>query len=309
MKNLLLKAMIITVAVFYSTATLFANHNDGVYRLRVGKNFPFTLSVNGDATRELRNEYVLNLPAGVHRIKVRIPPPASAPWMPYRTVYKGKIVVKPNTETVAFIDMANNLRIFQERSLMPAPPPPPSPAQHGGHGHHNNNSHHQHNNSHNNNNYNPYSDDNGYNNSNNNSNPYTNNNNNPYNNNDTPYTNNNNSNPYNNNDTYQPPRTAPTTPNTAPSATAMSADKFQALKDLLRDKAFDNDRIAIAQQAIAQTPISCEQLRQLIATLSFEQSRVDLAKYARKYVIDPQNFQVIYSEFKFSNSIQELSKL
>ena len=40
MKNLLLKAMIITVAVFYSTATLFANHNDGVYRLRVGKNFP-----------------------------------------------------------------------------------------------------------------------------------------------------------------------------------------------------------------------------------------------------------------------------
>lgn len=295
MKNHFLNFLILAIAVFWGTAMLAVAHDNhgGLYRLRVGKNYLFTISVDGNATRELRNEHLLHLSPGVHRIKVRIPPPASAPWMPYQTVYKGKIIVKPHTETIAFVDMNNNLRIFQEKSLVP--PPANQPNQHNGHhghgeGHHGHGNHDSHHNEHATNqpnssaNYNPYNSPNG---------GYGNDNDEVY------------SMPNN----QASPNVTPATPAPPASVAAMPSANFQALKDLLRSKSFDDERIAIAQQAIGQTPITCAQLRELITTLSFEQSRLDLAKYAHKHLVDVQNFQVIYSEFRFNSSIQELTKL
>lgn len=111
-------------------------------------------------------------------------------------------------------------------------------------------------------------------------------------------------NPYNNGQ-YQP-QPAPPTPAPAPQLPAMSSQQFEQLKQVIRDKAFDDERLGIAKQAVSTNRISSDQVRDLLNIFSFEASRLDIAKFAYGYCADPQNYQVVYSGFKFNSSTNEL---
>lgn len=290
LKNHLPQAFFLFLTFLLGTVTLMATPNGtGTYRLRAGKNHAFSLVIDGQRIPELRREHVLQLTPGIHRIKVRIPPPSYMPWADYRTIYRGRIEVKPNTEILAYINRHGNLIIYKELAMQPTMPPrgqhspPPSDNPYHNYNNNNDNNNHHHHGGHDNP-YGPnYSDDDAY---------YG-------------------QFPSDDDEDDSPRPNAPTQQHTTPkpAPAAMPADKLTELKSILRGKAFDDERLAIAKQAVSvQQPLLSEQLRELLTTFSFEQTRLDFAQYARPFVSDRENFQVIYSEFKFSSSIKALTQ-
>ena len=87
---------------------------------------------------------------------------------------------------------------------------------------------------------------------------------------------------------------------------AMSASDFTQLKNLIRSKHFDSTRQEIAQQALRQNYLNSGQVSELISLMTFESTKLDLAKFAYSKTIDKQNYHLTYSAFSFESSINEL---
>jgi len=86
----------------------------------------------------------------------------------------------------------------------------------------------------------------------------------------------------------------------------MSYGKFSNLKRIIAMQAFDSSRLKIARQAIQHNGISSDQLFELMMLLSFESSKLKLAKFAYPFVLDKENFFVVNNAFSFSSSINSL---
>ena len=78
------------------------------------------------------------------------------------------------------------------------------------------------------------------------------------------------------------------------------------LTQALRQRNFDDERLRIAKQALSQTSVRANDLAELMKTLTYDKSRIELAKFAYDHVADPQNFYRVYDAFQFSSSAREL---
>ena len=75
----------------------------------------------------------------------------------------------------------------------------------------------------------------------------------------------------------------------------------------MEDRPFDRDKQMIARQAILANGISSKQVLQLLDLVTFESSKLQLAKFAYKFVDDPENYFLVNDGFTFSSSIRELN--
>ncbi|TVT40101.1 DUF4476 domain-containing protein [Hymenobacter setariae] len=89
-----------------------------------------------------------------------------------------------------------------------------------------------------------------------------------------------------------------------PLAPAEVADLTQAL----RNRSFDDARLPIVKQALAQSAVRADELAQLISTLSFDKSRIELAEYGYAHLSDPQNFYRVYDVLRYPTSIREVQQ-
>ncbi|MCC2545794.1 DUF4476 domain-containing protein [Hymenobacter sp. BT175] len=94
----------------------------------------------------------------------------------------------------------------------------------------------------------------------------------------------------------------------AESYRVMAPQDVDALLRTINNTPFDDTRLSIARQALSQTAIRTDDLRRLLTSFSFENKRVELAKYAYQHVADQQNFYRIYDVFSFQSSIQEIQR-
>ena len=83
----------------------------------------------------------------------------------------------------------------------------------------------------------------------------------------------------------------------APPNYGMGINKFMGLKQAISMQAFDSRRLKIARQAIRYNGISSDQLLQLMMLLSFESSKLKLAKFAYPFVVDKENFFMVNNAF------------
>ncbi|MBG8554484.1 DUF4476 domain-containing protein [Hymenobacter guriensis] len=90
--------------------------------------------------------------------------------------------------------------------------------------------------------------------------------------------------------------------------TLMNAADVDALLRVLKTKAFDKDKLPIAQEALAQSAIRTEELKRLLRGFDFESQRLEMAKYAYDHVADPQNFYQVYELFNFDSNVKELQQ-
>ncbi|PJJ48399.1 DUF4476 domain-containing protein [Hymenobacter chitinivorans] len=79
-----------------------------------------------------------------------------------------------------------------------------------------------------------------------------------------------------------------------------------ALVNSVRSKSFDSSRLNVAKQALEQSAIQADDLKRLLGTLDFENSKVELAKFAYPHVTDQQNFYRVYDSFQYESSIKEV---
>ncbi len=89
-----------------------------------------------------------------------------------------------------------------------------------------------------------------------------------------------------------------------PLAPAEVTDLTQAL----RSRSFDDARLPIVKQALAQSAVRADELAQLISTLSFDKSRIELAEYGYAHLSDPQNFYRVYDVLRYPSSIREVQQ-
>ncbi len=95
---------------------------------------------------------------------------------------------------------------------------------------------------------------------------------------------------------------------TLPAPQCMYDADFNALLSTIDQQSFESTRMTISKQAIRQHgAISTSQVAALINLMSFESSKLELAKYAYTYTTDRHNYFRIFDAFSFDSSVRELS--
>jgi hypothetical protein len=87
---------------------------------------------------------------------------------------------------------------------------------------------------------------------------------------------------------------------------AMDKTAFQQLKQSIDNEAFENTKLKVAKQFIATNYFTTAQVKELVLLFSFENNRLDIAKYAYDYTIDKGNYFLVNDAFSFSNSKEAL---
>jgi hypothetical protein len=83
---------------------------------------------------------------------------------------------------------------------------------------------------------------------------------------------------------------------------------FADLKYMVNKTPFDDTKVTIAKQAIAasNSGVKSKQVCDLLEMMTFESSRLDLAKFAYGYTVDKEKFFLVNKAFVFGSSIDEL---
>ncbi len=83
---------------------------------------------------------------------------------------------------------------------------------------------------------------------------------------------------------------------------------YQQARKTIAEKSFDDTRLTLARQVVKSHCLSAVMIRDLMSIFSFEDSRLQLAKYAVDYCYDPENYFVVNDSFTFESSIDELNE-
>lgn len=87
----------------------------------------------------------------------------------------------------------------------------------------------------------------------------------------------------------------------------MSPGEFNAAKQTVKNEGFDETRLDIAKQIAGSNCLNTGQIIALCQELSFEQSKLDFAKFAFDHCLDPRNYFKVSNIFSFSSSKQDLN--
>ncbi len=82
---------------------------------------------------------------------------------------------------------------------------------------------------------------------------------------------------------------------------------FGGLMNTLRNMNFESSRMAVARNAIMSNNFTSRQVADMMGLMTFDSSRLELAKLAYGKTIDRENYWVVYDLFAFESSIVELN--
>ena len=88
----------------------------------------------------------------------------------------------------------------------------------------------------------------------------------------------------------------------------MNSRVFEQFKQVTRNESFDNTRLVTAKQTIAANYLSSAQVKEIVELFSFENSKLDIAKYSYKYTVDKNNYFILNDAFAYSSSKEELAR-
>lgn len=87
-----------------------------------------------------------------------------------------------------------------------------------------------------------------------------------------------------------------------------SYSEFNELIYQLRSANFESDKLIIAKQAVRGHAYSADQIGNIMMEFGYESSRLEFAKFAYGFCLDPENYYQVNSAFQFSSSIDELDQ-
>jgi hypothetical protein len=88
----------------------------------------------------------------------------------------------------------------------------------------------------------------------------------------------------------------------------MGAIDFADAKKSIADKSFEETKLTLARQVAGSNCLSAEQIRTIMALFSFEESRLEFAKYCYSNCYDKKNYYKINDAFSFEASTEELNE-
>lgn len=87
----------------------------------------------------------------------------------------------------------------------------------------------------------------------------------------------------------------------------MLEQDFNDLKSTIASKSFEETKMTIAKQVLLDHCLLASQVKQLINLFTFEESKLEFAKYAYDYTYDRGNYFKVNDCFTFESSIEELN--
>lgn len=87
----------------------------------------------------------------------------------------------------------------------------------------------------------------------------------------------------------------------------MTAGNFNAALATIKKQSFEDTRLKTAKQVITANCLNVDQIMQIANTFNFEDNKLEFAKYAYDYCIEPRNYFKLNGIFSFSSNVDELS--
>ena len=84
--------------------------------------------------------------------------------------------------------------------------------------------------------------------------------------------------------------------------------EFQSVKGSISSKPFEDNKVQIAKQFLGANCVSAAQVRELMGMFTYEESKLDIAKFAYGRCVDPNNYYKVNDGFTFSSSIDDLNE-
>lgn len=88
----------------------------------------------------------------------------------------------------------------------------------------------------------------------------------------------------------------------------ISRESFAQALRTLRQETFDQTRLEIAKTIARQNCLLAQDVREMMLVFTFEDARLDLAKFAYDYTHDLANYFVVSEAFEFSSSKEDLMR-
>jgi len=88
----------------------------------------------------------------------------------------------------------------------------------------------------------------------------------------------------------------------------MNAQSFERFKMSLKNESFDETRSTIAKQVISTNWFTTVQVKEVLGFFPFENSKLDIAKYAFKFTVNRGDYFMLADEFSFSSNKEELMR-
>lgn len=92
-----------------------------------------------------------------------------------------------------------------------------------------------------------------------------------------------------------------------PCATPMLQRDFEDARTIIAKQGFDDTRLNTAKQVMAENCLNVSQIIALCKLFSFEDTKLEFAKFAYIYCSEPRNYFKVSSVFNFDSSKQELN--
>jgi hypothetical protein len=89
---------------------------------------------------------------------------------------------------------------------------------------------------------------------------------------------------------------------------AMSNTDFVQAKETLRREWFENTRLETAKQIIDRDHFTSQQVKEMVLLFTFENNRLDIAKYAYGKTVDKGNYFLLNDAFTFNNNKEALKE-
>ncbi len=89
---------------------------------------------------------------------------------------------------------------------------------------------------------------------------------------------------------------------------APDAGTFSMMIQQISSQPFEDNRLQVAQQVVMSNRVTSAQVTDIMRLFSFESSRLQFAKFAYSYVIDPNSFFMVNNAFTFSSSVDDLHR-
>jgi hypothetical protein len=88
----------------------------------------------------------------------------------------------------------------------------------------------------------------------------------------------------------------------------MDARNFESARSSIQSKSFEDSKLTLAKQIAKNNCLSAAQVKSIMQLFSFEETRLDFAKYAYGFCYEPNNYYQVNDAFDFETSIEDLDK-
>jgi hypothetical protein len=88
----------------------------------------------------------------------------------------------------------------------------------------------------------------------------------------------------------------------------MSTRDFEQVKAQIKKEWFENNRITSAKVIIDKSNFTAQQVKELVLLFTFENNKLEVAKYAYRKTVDKQNYFQVSDALQFKSSKDELNR-